>query len=1335
MADVFVSYARSTVKLARAAADALRMAGYSVWIDDQLPSHTAYADVIAEQLEAARAVLVLWSPDAVASQWVRSEANRGRAQRKLIQVMAERVRLPMPFDQLQYTNLTAWDGGGGDPGWRKILASVDELARGAGPAPATPLDPTPERAVLAVLPFDNLSGDPEMDAFSDGVSEDIIRSVGREPGLVVIGRAASFQHRGERKAGAAQALGATYLLDGAVRRSGGRIRVAAELSLGASGALLWSERYDRDCADLLELQDEIAATVADALGRSLRAAGSAQEAASAKATDAAPPERERRQVSLLYAEVDGLADLADHLEAEMVAQARHTVFDLLARAVEGFEGFVEKTTASGLVGLFGAPAAQEDHAQRACFAALRLMEDLGRFSADLRRSHGLEVSTRVGVASGEVVFGLVGGPERGGYAAQGRVVEVAQRMQALAQPATCIVSPATAALADGYVSLQDLGEFAPPGSPATRLFRLEGLGPSRTRLDVSRIRGLSRFVGRARDLRVLEEALEQTAAGHGQVIGVVAEAGTGKSRLCFEFLQHCRAQGMQVFEARAVAHGRKIPLLPIVDILRAYLGLDPRDDAAATRTKAEARILELDPALAEALPLVLDFLGAPDPARPAPPLPPDVRRAQLIAVIRQMIRRLGELRPVVTMIEDLHWLDPASAEFLEQAIDPRGARSLLLLNFRPEFRADWMGKAWYRQMPLTPLDRAAVGELLGELLGDHPSVAAIVEPIHERTAGNPFFVEELVQSLVETGQIEGPRGARRRTDAAQHLEAPSSVHAVVAGRIDRLSAADRRLLQTAAVIGKDFTQPLLSAVADLPPEGLIEAMERLQAAEFVHETAIWPTPAYAFKHPLTQEVALKGLVHERRRKLHGSVAQAIEAQNPERLDETAALLATHWSEAGRPGISTQWWLRSARHMLRRFAPDEALAQVGHGLAELAKLPEEEPRWTAELELQALAGTSLMTTHGHGAAATAAAFARAQALCEKLPSSPFRMIAEYGVWSNFVHRLELGQGLKLAERMLETAARDDSATWRFIGLRARSQVYSFLGRFRESMADMDEAISDWDQGKTEGVAFLVHDPGVINVHTYNSNLRMFCGDIQGARSEADIAMEQARRSGHHLIVVQCMFTYGYMEDHVGDPDAAISLMEETLAYAVDHGVAYFRCLAAGCLATMVGRAGHAERGLELLRPAIDFMRTSGSRSFMPGFLGREGELLTRLGRADEALPMFEEALDWVARTAARRDEAVIRRQHAAALAALGRADEAEAELRASLDTARWQGAHLFELQGACELAPMLQASGRGAEARDLLRRVVGRFRPEEQMPILQEARDLLQSCGGAVEVAS
>jgi class 3 adenylate cyclase len=650
-------------------------------------------------------------------------------------------------------------------------------------------------------------------------------------------------------------------------------------------------------------------------------------------------EGERKQVTVMFADVKGSMELAEQAGAENWHRILERFFAVLNEGVHRFEGTVNQYTGDGIMALFGAPIAHEDHAQRACYAALQLREGLANQAREVKREYGLDFSTRIGINSGEVVVGKIGDDLRMDYTAQGPTVGLAQRMEALAAPDSVYLSDATAELVGGYFALDDLGEFPIKGvSEPVRVHQLTGVGPLRTRFDISRARGLTGFVGRAVDMHTLEDALSQSLAGNAQVVGVVAEAGTGKSRLCFEFLERCRSRGIRVNEGRAVAHGRNIPFLPMLQVFRSYYGIDDRDDPGTVREKIAGRLLSLGEEFHPALPLLFDFFGAPDPDDPAPDLDPNARQRQLFDVLRRVVQ--GEADPSVTLIEDLHWLDSASEAFLEQWVEAApGGTGLLVVNFRPEYHADWMQKSWYRQIPLAPLGPGVVQELLGDLLGTDPSVAGLAERIHARTGGNPFFTEEVVQSLVESGQLEGARGAYRLVTNVEIPELPATVQSLLAARIDRLAEREKHVLRAAAVIGREFAEPILREVAELPERDLAEALGALKAGEFVYEQSLYPVAEYSFKHALTQEVALRTQLKERRRGLHAAAARALEAALSDSLDENAALLAQHWEEADDAWLAAQWhqraaeWVRkgdpvaSLRHSQRAWKLSAELAET------------------------------------------------------------------------------------------------------------------------------------------------------------------------------------------------------------------------------------------------------------------------------------------------------------------------------------------------------------------------------------------------------------------------
>jgi len=634
-------------------------------------------------------------------------------------------------------------------------------------------------------------------------------------------------------------------------------------------------------------------------------------------------EGERKQVTVLFADVKGSMELAEQLDPEEWHAILDRFFQILTDGVHRFEGTVNQYTGDGIMALFGAPIAHEDHAQRACLAALHLRDTLRAYGEELRRTRGVSFSARIGLNSGAVIVGKIGDDLRMDYTAQGHTVGLAQRMEQLAEPGVPYLTAHTAQLVDGYMRLRSLGEFSIKGAKEPlAVYALEGVGPLRTRFDVSRARGLSKFVGRDAEMQQLEAALERATHERGAVIGVVAAAGTGKSRLCFEFAERCRARGIPVREAHCVSHGKLVPYLPILELLRTYFGIGEHDGERETRQKIAGALLLLDRELEPGLPMFFDFLGVPDPERPMVEQGPAMQR-RLFGAVRRVVEAEARRQPGVVLLEDLHWIDDASAEFLAPLIDGvLASRGLLLTNFRPEFHAQWMERTGYRQIPLQPFGRDTVDALLADLLGSHPSVAGLGALLHQRTGGTPFFIEEVVRELAESGALQGAPGGYCLTAPLADVQIPATVQAVLAARIDRLAERDKRVLQTASVIGKQFSERALGEVSGLPEAELRAALAALVHAELLAEQELYPEPLYAFFHPLTQEVAYGSQLVERRRGVHAALARSLQAGEPGQLGERAALIAHHYEGAGQNADAARWLHRAQSWLVHKGALGE-----------------------------------------------------------------------------------------------------------------------------------------------------------------------------------------------------------------------------------------------------------------------------------------------------------------------------------------------------------------------------------------------------------------------------
>jgi class 3 adenylate cyclase len=620
------------------------------------------------------------------------------------------------------------------------------------------------------------------------------------------------------------------------------------------------------------------------------------------AQPAPPAESERKQVTVLFADVARSMDLAEQFDPDAWTQIISGLFRVASESVRRYGGTVDKFTGDGLMALFGAPIAQEDHASRAAHAALALIAAAKDYAIKVHGEHGADLHVRVGLNSGEVVAGEVG---ESGFTAVGHTVGLAQRMESLADLDTVRLSEHTARLLSAGFALRDLGAVAVRGATdPLHTFALDAATGG-----AHRRAGTARLVGRAAEWATLLASLGAADAGRAEVIGIVGEAGAGKSRLTDELARVAADRDIVVRRTAGVSHATSVPLLPIQILFRDYFGLRDAESSADARDRIADRLLKLDPGLDGDLPLLFDFLEVRDPDRPGPHLGLETGRRRVLETIRRITRARSEQVTLLLVLEDLHWFDPASIAFLDQWLPSfPGSRTLVVTNFRPEFRAPWANRSFYRQVPLGALSTPAVTDLVTDLLGPDASTAALSVDLAERAGGNPFFVEEILRGWIEDGTLVGRPGQYRLARRASALRIPSSVQTVLSGRIDRLAVRSKSVLQSAAVIGRTFTTPVLSQVTGLPPDDLADALLDLCAAELVQAGE---AGEYRFWHPLTQEVAYGSLLNATRRRHHRAVAEALIASAPGRQDEIASLVATHFEAADDHLETARWQVRAA----------------------------------------------------------------------------------------------------------------------------------------------------------------------------------------------------------------------------------------------------------------------------------------------------------------------------------------------------------------------------------------------------------------------------------------
>jgi class 3 adenylate cyclase/tetratricopeptide (TPR) repeat protein len=656
-------------------------------------------------------------------------------------------------------------------------------------------------------------------------------------------------------------------------------------------------------------------------------------------TSKAALEGERKQVTILFADLKGSMELLADRDPEEARGLLDPVLSLMMEAVHRYEGTVNQVLGDGVMALFGAPVAHEDHAVRACYAALHMQDAVRRYSEDLRRAHGVEMQARIGLNSGEVVVRAIHSDLHMDYTAVGQTVHLAARMEQLAAPGSIRITADTLQLVEGYLQVRPLGPVPIKGlASPLEVYELVGVGVARTRLQASAQRGLSRFVGRRPEMEALRAALETAARGNGQVVAVVGEPGVGKSRLFWELLRSHRTERWLTLETSAVSWGKATAFLPVVNLLRTYFQIEGGDDPRRIREKVTGKILALDQSLAPAVAPLLALLdaAAEDVSWPDDP---QLRRQRTLDAVRGLLLRESQAQPLILVCEDLHWIDRESEAVLDGLVEGLlGARILLLVNFRPEYDCHWGSRSAYTHLRVDPLAEESAGVLLSTMLGDDPRLSPLKRLLIERTEGNPLFLEECVRTLVETRALIGERGAYDLAVRIDDVQLPATVQSLLAARIDRLTFEEKSVLQVAAVIGDRIPQRLLEIVAGTPAQRLRPALERLQSAEFLYEVSLFPEVEYVFKHALTHDVAYLSLLHERRRSLHARILAALESLATDQPIDDVHRLAHH-------ALRGEVWEKAVHYLRRagakattRSANPEAVGCFEQALEALGRLP-------------------------------------------------------------------------------------------------------------------------------------------------------------------------------------------------------------------------------------------------------------------------------------------------------------------------------------------------------------------------------------------------------------
>jgi len=1034
-------------------------------------------------------------------------------------------------------------------------------------------------------------------------------------------------------------------------------------------------------------------------------------------------EGERKHVTVLFADLRNSMELLTERDPEEARALLDPVLQCMIAAVQQYDGLVNQVMGDGIMALFGAPLALEDHAVRAAYAALRMQESVRAYAAQLPRGRGAPISIRVGLNSGEVVVRSIESDLQMDYTAVGQTTHLASRMEQAATPGSILVTAGTAALVDGYVILEPLGPMPIKGlgSPI-EVFEIVRAGQARSRLQVAAARGLTPFVGRLPEMQQLTGALEQARAAHGRVVALVGEAGVGKSRLLWEFIHSGHTEGCVVLEGQAAPYAREASYTPIIDALRKYFEIQERQDQEEIRVHVANRIHARDSQLAPFVPALLSLLDIPveDPEWTA--LDPVLRRQQTIESVRRLLLSESRVQPVVLALEDLNWADSETRAVLDAIVEVLpNARILVVVSYRPEHEHVWRGQApWYRELQLAPLLPESIETLLGLLLGDDPSLAPLKDTLPRQTAGNPLWLEESVRSLVETGVLTGTRGAYRLTRPLPTVHIAPSLLALLAARIDRLPTGDKQIVQSAAVIGKDVPAALLESIVELPGDELRQSLARLQAAEFLYERSLFPDLEYTFKHALTHEVAYGSLLKDQRRALHGRIADAIASLQGDRLPEHVERLAHHAQRSERWPEAVDYCRQAGQKAMARSANREAVAYFDQALDALQHCPDDGGTIETAFEVRLDLRSALIplgefmrvfqTLHELESLAERLKDPRRQGLVAALMA---------GVYPSFG---QAEQAVAYGERASRIAADLGDRTIDVLAHTYLGAAYFSLGQCERSI-ECTRRVVRLLPGERSHDSFGVAIRPAVFARGFLCWALSELGRFQEAEGEARETLDLAEAIGHPQTVVAGLLTLGTFHVRRGDVALAVGPFERARELCHRHDIPLWRPVFASFLGYSLALSARFSEAESLLREAINqasMMRMVVFHSQMIMWLG-EARLLT--GAVEEAAELADEAL----RNTRERGEAVLEAWalHLAAEVTTHRepldAARAEALYREAMERADRLGVRPLTARCHLGLGALSGRTGRANEARDHLSTAARLFR-EMQMRLWSDRVD-------------
>jgi TOMM system kinase/cyclase fusion protein len=1042
-----------------------------------------------------------------------------------------------------------------------------------------------------------------------------------------------------------------------------------------------------------------------------------------------PPEAERRQLTVMFCDLVESTKLSSQLDPEEYRDVVRAYQRVCTEVIQRYDGHIAQLLGDGLLIYFGYPHAHEDDPQRAVRTGLGILAAMVDLNSRLQREKGIQLALRMGVHTGLVVIGEMGGAGRQEQLALGEVPNVASRIQGIAEADTLVISSSTYRLVQGYFECQDLGAQTLRGvTEPIHVYRVFQESGARGRLDVAGTRGLTPLVGRESEVTLLQDRWAQAKSGQGQVVLLSGDAGIGKSRLVQMLKEHIANQPHTCWECRSLSYFENTALFPLTDLFQRLLQFQSEETPDAKFGKLEQMLSQHRLPLEESVPLFAPLLSlsVPENRYPLLNLSPQRQRQKTLETIVAILLELAEHHPVLFIVEDLHWTDPTTLEFLNLVIEQTPTASLLtLLTCRPHFQPAWHHRSYLTEMTVNRLAQPQIERMITQVTGGKTFPHAVMQQIIERTDGVPLFVEELTKAVLESGMLQDVNGHYASTGTLPILAIPSTLQDSLMARLDRLVTA-KGIAQLGAAIGRQFAYDLLHVVSQLDEVTLQRELSRLVEAEIVYQRGVPPQSTYVFKHALIQDAAYESLLKSARQHYHQRIAQVLEEQFPETTERQPELLAHHYTEAGLIEQAVPYWHHAGQSAVQRSAHVEAINHLRTGLELLQTLPETPERLQREVDMLIALGTSLRATKGYAASEVEETYSHARHLCAHLNEPPQLFPVLRGLWSYYHNRAALQTAHALGEQLLALAQQVQDAAMLVTAHRTLGTTLFFLGAVALAHTHFVQGLALYDPQQHRASAFLYgEDGGVVCKSLAAWTLWCLGYPNQGlTRSHEAVALAQQMASPFSVaFALSCEAEFHQFRREQGctqgRAEAAISLTTE-------QGFPFFMAFGAILRGWALVHQGQAQAGIDQINQGLRGLRATGAELGRSYWLALLAEAYGILGKPETGLAVLGEALTLADATGERWYESELYRLKGELLLQQNsnNEDEAEACFHNAISIARAQQAKSFELRTATSLARLWQSQGKREAARQILGDVYGWFTEGFDTADLQDAKALL-----------